>query len=200
MVVNFPLGRPLGRPNDAVFQTEVLKHALSMLDAPSGPVWREFPHAVADADVDEQVSCALPPRLNPQELPAVDEAQALQSAYRRTVEANGGRTNFGRVLNHESLLDALRALDRIANHGVMWNEAGLPSDTIQTTIDIRAYYIEAAMSLVEDVREAVASAWGFERWFYRQTETGKLVVAARAAMKDAGVANPIWTFMSSMDA
>ena len=36
--VPFPLGRPLGAPGDAAFQHRVIRAALSLLEAPAGPV------------------------------------------------------------------------------------------------------------------------------------------------------------------
>jgi hypothetical protein len=170
-----------------------------MLSEPSGPVWHEFPEVVDDGSADEQVSCALPPRLDPAELAAVDEAQAIKGAYQRTLASNAGRTNFGRVLTHETLLDALRALDQIANHGVAWDQAGLPADPVQTTIDLRAYYVEAAFSLADSATDPAKTPWALERWFYGTTQAGRLLLAARAAMKEAGVPQPIWFYMSSLD-
>ena len=41
--VPFMLGRPLGAPNDPEFQTRVLRAALKLLDAPSGPVLEDYP-------------------------------------------------------------------------------------------------------------------------------------------------------------
>jgi hypothetical protein len=195
---DFPLGRPLGKPNDPKFQAEVLAAAFTTLNAATGPVWEPYPVSVVDNEA-EQVSCALPPRFDPLELPAVDEAKAIRGAYRRTVEANGGRTSFGRVLNDETLLAALRALDQIANHGIAFSEAGLPSDPIQTTIDIRAYYIEAGLSLADSTTKAAGQPWAMERWFYEKTEAGQLLLAARRAMKAAGVPQPLWFYMSSLD-
>jgi hypothetical protein len=197
---DFPLGRPLGKPRDVQFQREVLFASFATLQATSGPIWAEFGEVVSDAsDESEALSCPLPPRIDPDELAAIDEARALKGAYDRTVEANGARTNFGRVLNDDSLVVALRALNDIAHNGVAWDAAGLPSDPVQTTIDIRAYYIEAALSLSDSVTSPANEAWGLERWFYETTEAGKLLLAARAAMKAAGVAQPIWFYMSSLD-
>ena len=48
--VSFPLGRPLGKPSDAVFQTEVIKHALGLLDAEQGPVLEDYPIDLPDID------------------------------------------------------------------------------------------------------------------------------------------------------
>jgi hypothetical protein len=197
---DFPLGRPLGKPNDVGFQREVLMASFATLEATSGPVWAEYVTVVSDASAQgDASSCPLPPRIDPNELPAIDEARGLKGAYDRTVAAHSGRTNFGRVLNHESLVTALRALNEIANGAVAWDAAGLPSDPVQTTIDIRAYYIEAALSLSDSVTSPATEAWGLERWFYEATEAGKLLLAARAAMKVAGVAHPIWFYMSSLD-
>lgn len=43
MWVPFELGRPLGVPNDASFQKRVLKGALGLLEAPTGPILVDFP-------------------------------------------------------------------------------------------------------------------------------------------------------------
>ena len=48
--VSFPLGRPLGKPSDAAFQTEVIKHALGLLDAEQGPVLEDYPIDLPDID------------------------------------------------------------------------------------------------------------------------------------------------------
>ena len=48
--VSFPLGRPLGKPSDAAFQTEVIKHALGLLDAEQGPVLEDYPIDLTDID------------------------------------------------------------------------------------------------------------------------------------------------------
>ena len=54
--VSFPLGRPLGTPNDPPFQRDVVREALNLLNEPSGPVLEDYPH---DA-VDDQIEAALP--------------------------------------------------------------------------------------------------------------------------------------------
>ena len=46
--VSFPLGRPLGKPSDAAFQTEVIKHAMGLLDAEQGPVLEDYPIDLPD--------------------------------------------------------------------------------------------------------------------------------------------------------
>ncbi len=76
----FPLGRPLGRPADPEFQHDVLARAFALLDAESGPVLVDHPDVI---EADEQpVSCALPPRYDPDLPPAVDEAPRAPQGVR----------------------------------------------------------------------------------------------------------------------
>ncbi len=194
---DFPLGRPLGRPSDAPFQTRVLRAAFDLLAYESGPVFVDYPEGLLD-EAGEQISCALPPRFNPSELAAVDEALAVRGAYERTVAANHGHTNFGRALTLEQVPEAFRALDRIAT-GTPWKEAGLPADPAQLSIDLRTYYCEAAASLPGSTVDPASTGWALERWFFERTEGGKLLMRARQSMKDADVPFAVWFYMAPLD-
>lgn len=57
--VSFPLGRPLGNPNDPEFQRDVLKHTLSLLEYGSGPVLEDYPHDAKETKT-EQTTLACP--------------------------------------------------------------------------------------------------------------------------------------------
>lgn len=57
--VSFPLGRPLGNPQDPEFQRDVIKHALSLLEYPTGPVLEDYPHDALESTV-EQAPMACP--------------------------------------------------------------------------------------------------------------------------------------------
>ena len=58
----FPLGRPLGKPGDAEFQTDVIRRGLALLDA-TEPVFETHP-TVIESD-ETPMSCAIPPRFDP---------------------------------------------------------------------------------------------------------------------------------------
>src|SRR5258708_6813276 len=49
--VTFELGRPLGAPDDPALQRRVLKSALKLLEAESGPVLEDCPETAPDADL-----------------------------------------------------------------------------------------------------------------------------------------------------
>jgi hypothetical protein len=58
--------------------------------------------------------------------------------------------------------------------------------------DIRSYYEELAFELTRGPFEA----WGAERWFYDETEAGKIVLEARHSMKDSGAAHSEWFYLA----
>ena len=57
--VSFPLGRPLGRANDAPFQHRVIQHALDLLGRPSGPVLEDFPEDIGEDIQDPPPACPV---------------------------------------------------------------------------------------------------------------------------------------------
>ena len=185
----FPLGRPLGRPLDQAYQRRVLDAAFGLLEAESGPVLEDFPDTIT-SEVESAVACALPPRFDPDLPPAVDEARALRDAYDRAHEATG-RTSVGRVVDADGIPDALAAFARIVD-GTDWTEAGIPGFGVDTVHDIRSYYEELCPQLAGGVPEA----WASEHWFYEETEAGKLIQAARRAMRDQGAPSMLWFYMA----
>ncbi|CAB4886528.1 unannotated protein [freshwater metagenome] len=186
----FPLGRPLGRPSDPEFQHDVLARAFALLEAPSGPVLADHPEVI---EADEQpLACSLPPRFDPNVAPAVDEARGLRKAYDRTL-ARRGVTSVGRAVTADEIPHALAVLDAIAN-GQEWTTAGIPGgNTVAVCHDISTYYEEAALELVDG---PVPGGRAMEDWFFDKTAAGATVLAARAAIRDAGAKFPIWFYMT----
>ena len=79
----FPLGRPLGKPDDAEFQIDVLRKAFALLERTDVPVLVDHPDVIDD-EAEQAASCALPPRLDPDMHPAVDEALGKLEQSRST--------------------------------------------------------------------------------------------------------------------
>lgn len=186
----FPLGRPLGKPGDAEFQHDVLARAFAMLDAETGPVLENHPEVI-EAD-ETPLSCALPPRFDPSLPAAVDEAKGMRKAFDRALQRRGV-TSVGRVVDPDGLPGALQILDDIAN-GTHWKEAGIPgSNTTALCHDIRTYYEEAALELVDGPSPGGRAA---EAWYFESTQAGRTVLAARAAIKEQGAPHPVWFYMA----
>ncbi len=185
----FPLGRPLGTPNDAAFQRRVLEQALGLLDA-TEPVLETFPDVVESDE--SPMACALPPRHDPSLPPAVDEAQGLRAAYERSVAVRGV-TEVGREITADQVPEALGVLHRWAA-GEPWTEVPLPAaNPIGVCHDIRSYYDEAGLQLVDGPAPGGRAA---EAWFFESTEAGRTVMAARSALQDQGAPFPLWFYLA----
>ncbi len=189
---DFPLGRPLGIPNDPEFQHRVLSHAFSLLQA-TDPVLEEFPEAIKE-DSSEVMACTLPPRSNEELHPALDEIRGLRPAYDRAIKQYGDRVGSGRTVSADDIEIALSAFIRVVE-GTPWQEAALPGMPPRVAQDIRAYYEMAALGLSSHV----PSAWSGARWFYNNTEGGKVILAAKAALKDAGEKQFVWFYLTPAD-
>jgi hypothetical protein len=182
----FPLGRPLGRPGDAALQHRVLDAAFALLPRTDTPVLVDFPEVIDD-QADQPLACALPPRHDPSLHPAVDEALGLRAAYERS-RARTGRTGVARAGGADDVPAHLDALAHIAN-GARPDDAGLePALLAPAALDIRTYYEEAALALVDHVPAARQA----ESWLFRSTEAGRVLIAARDALRDAEYPRGVW--------
>lgn len=185
----FPLGRPLGHPGDVEFQTDVITRGLALLDATES-VFETHP-VVIESD-ETPMSCAIPPRFDPNLPPAVDEAQGLRAAYDRAL-AKRGVTSVGRVLGPDEIPGALAVLHQWAE-GTPMADVELPGkNTVAVAHDIRTYYEEAAMELATGPTPGGRAA---EAWFFEATEAGKTMLAARASMKEQEAPFPFWFYMA----
>lgn len=186
---DFPLGRPLGRPDDAELQHRVLAHAFSMLER-TEPGIEVFPETISD---DAQVlSCPMPPRPESDEHAAVIEARALRPAYDRTMSRYGERMGAFRLMGPDEVPAAVATFAAVAD-GAPWKEAGIPGIPARVVQDIRGYYEAAAVSLADHTPAAFEAS----RWFQHETEAGKAILGAREQMKAQGAKQPLWQFLVS---
>ncbi|MAV24521.1 MAG: hypothetical protein CMQ05_00180 [Gammaproteobacteria bacterium] len=182
----FPVGLSLGKPRDKAFQDEVLQAAFDLLSEPEGPVLKEFPVSISSTG-GEPLACPLPPRMNADLHPAVDEAQALKAAYDRAYEKNK-RTSIGMQISADQVPEALGRFVRLVE-GEAWDEVGFPDGTMYSTVhDIRCYYEELACELAD----GPITPWATEEWFYDRSEAGQLILKARQVMKDKEVEQSVW--------
>lgn len=187
LYVEFPLGRPLGRPDDVGLQTEVLTTALELTSRDDGPFIVDYPEVI-DEEGDEPAACTMPPRHDPDLHPAIDEARGIRNAYQRNVDATG-RTLLGRVATPDvdgvvGLIEQMiRLEDGESVEGIGWDAA----TTIAAGQDIRAYYEEAGLQLADHV----VGSRSLESWFYSVTEAGRLIRRAQKVMKEEGTADDL---------
>jgi D-proline reductase (dithiol) PrdB len=165
----FPLGRPLGRPLDAAYQHRVLEAAFGLLPRRDGPLLVDFGEVIED-EADTPLACPIPPRLDPNEPPAVAEARALRPAFERGL-ARVARPQVGRVVDADGIPEAIRPFVAVAD-GAAWNGVAYAGgEPTRVLMDIRAYYETAALGLSDHVPAARAS----ESWYHRTTRMGELL-------------------------
>ena len=112
--VPFMLGRPLGQPDDPAFQKRVLRAALTLLEAESGPVLADYPEEAEGAyDLSGWVCpVAFPKAASEESLGEAlrRELQELRTWYDLGLERRG-RTTFGSSgLSVEQIADLLVAV------------------------------------------------------------------------------------------
>jgi hypothetical protein len=182
----FPLGRPLGKPRDPAFQTQVLSAAFSLLPRTDVPVLVDFPVSIED-ESDRPLACTIPLVQAWGLHPAVAEALGLRAAYERNRAATG-RTFVTRLGDADRIPELIEILARVAD-GAALEDCGLPPTQLgAAALDVRAYYEEAAIALAGHVPAARQA----ESWFYRATKTGAVLRRARAAIRSADGPRQAW--------
>ena len=170
--VPFELGRPLGQPNNPIFQTQVLRAALNLLTAEAGPVvLADFPEDEPGIDGD---SAWPAPDLSGQSL--LDEVQQLHPLHSAAV-ARFGRTTIG--ISGLSIENAAEYVLRYASADSLLS----PNPDMSTRAlmrfavdDIKAFYLEAASAA-----GGKPSSRQLLEWFWRRTAAAELIRGLRAA-------------------
>ena len=187
--VPYPLGRPFGAPNDATVQTRVLRQALELLEAPSGPVLVD---AIEPGEhVVEEVSWVCPVSFASPDAEDVGlgtrvtrEMAQLRPWYDLGLERRG-RTTVG--LSSLPVDESAEMLSRyIARQTPPTDDAIAEADSLRWSAgDLKSYYLEAATA-----QPGTDAAAQLESWFWGDTAAGELLKQLREvclAHDDPGV-------------
>lgn len=179
--VPFMLGRPLGVPNDAAFQREVLLSVLGLFEAESGPVLRDFPReAPGSGSVEEsQDGDACPVNFS---RPATGEgvhalagALAEEIAQLRPWHDLAARRRGGSSVGLAGMTPEDAAEILLGFLGGAASARAAQGRSIAESLkfacdNLRAFYEEAASAQPGEL-----SPQALERWFYLQTFAGEVL-------------------------
>jgi len=185
--VPFPLGRPLGEPEDAVFQTRVLRAALALLERTDGaPILEDFPE---DAPGQRERPGWQPPFALPA-LPAPGEP-ASPAAWAAALAAemalvkpwwDRARKRFGRTTVGVSA----QPPEAWPGYAAAFLGGELPAPPAPLTSpalalrfladDLKAYYMEAVQA-----DGTAPSINQINAWLFQTTLAGRLLLALRSA-------------------
>jgi len=183
--VSFELGRPLGIPNDATFQTRVVLAALRLFNASEGPVLEDFPEDAVTVD-GEDVIWACPVDLSKarEDLTGTEqlceglkkEFTALRPWYDQSVRTRG-RTTVG-----VSGID----LDGICDFICSFLDGESPENPREdlplafvlnfAVDDLKAFYSEAVAAQPGD---ATPGSETLADWFWEDTIAAKVIFSVK---------------------
>ena len=182
--VPFELGRPLGVPNNAAFQKKVLLSTLKLLEAPEGPVLRDFKEDAPDSAVVDVV-WACPVNLTRKEANLSTTAAMRAALKKEMVELRSWydlalkkqqRTTVGvSGLDMEQVVEFIGAfLDGFPENPR--HDIALAYTLNFAVDDLKSYYYEAAAAQPGDLSPTSSDLDG---WFWEQTAAAKVLFAIK---------------------
>jgi hypothetical protein len=189
--VTFPLGRPLGNPNDPGFQRDVLSHALSLLNEPEGPVLAEYPRDAEDGTTASAVpACPVDFSCRDKELTSVElllqkfesEFNSLHTWYAIAIEQKGRTTSGVSELSFDEIIGLFGDFVTGNQPGLAHFEPKL-ADTLRLAAeDLKSCYFEALCSQPGQPTDAAALA----NWFWGETYAAALINEVRKKCLEYG--------------
>jgi len=188
--VPFELGRPLGAPGDAPFQTRVVQAALDLLVQTDGPVLEDFPDdapvGAGSEEVIEGWTCPIdlpsPPAPIDQDADILDEIEFLRSWHDLAIKKTG-RTAMG--ISELSIEDAARFLAAYARGETPDSpvEGQSATDVLRlASEDLKAYYAESAAAQPGRAGDTPGSE-DIANWFWGETQGGNLLLTLSETCK-----------------
>lgn len=186
--VPFELGRPLGVPADADFQSRVLLAALRLLETPRGPVLSDFPEEANTPETQSAAEsaawacpvCFAPAPGDETNLEKLVAGFRREAAQLRVLWYDIGRKNSGRTAVVHFKPDA--ALELLCAYALNGEAAHRLTDFPLAVAlrlaaqDLKAFYFEAAAARPGDGPPGSAA---FKRWFWTETAAGLVLKAIK---------------------
>ncbi len=177
--LDFPMGRPLGKPNDPGYQKKVIRAAFELFERPSGPVLEDFADVIPVQH--GRMGYALPPDLvySTDDIGDIDtllaevqaEVEQLRPAYEAAVAARGRTTVGASELEVSGLAPHIAAFVR--GERPRSPRKGLsPIPALKLVVeDLQAYYTEARTH-----RDGIDDFELLGKWFWEASRAGLLLL------------------------
>ena len=177
--LDFPMGRPLGKPNDPGFQMKVIRSAFNLLEQSAGPILEDFPVTIPVKD--GRMGYALPVDLvlSAEDVGDVDNLLAEVHAEMANLEpayiaacATRGRTTVGASeMAITDMPDYIGAF--VKGEKPRSTRKGLsPIPQLKLVVeDLAAYYTEARTH-----RDNLDDIEVLGKWFWEETKAGLLLL------------------------
>lgn len=182
----------MGVPNNAEFQTSVLKHALKLFEAPAGPVLEDFPLDAPDTTSEPyQVACPVNLRQKEQETTSTQrmlndfasEVRQLNNWYNLAWEKKKRTTTGITGLSPEEAVDLLSAFIKKEPAQVTVKDLSRTDAIRLVAEDIKAYYFESVSAQPGQPTDSTSLA----NWFWGETVAALVINTIREiCLEDGG--------------
>ena len=177
--LDFPMGRPMGKPNDPEYQKKIIRAAFELFDRPQGPVLEDFPDVIPVKD--GRMGYALPPEyvLTTGDVGDVDalvaevqaEIEDLRPAYEAAVAARGRTTVGASEIEIAGLVPYIAEFVR-GGKPASPRKGVTPVPMLKLVIeDLQAYYTETRTH-----RDNIDDFELMGAWFWEETRAGLLLM------------------------
>jgi D-proline reductase (dithiol) PrdB len=171
--VSFPLGRPLGKPQDSAFQHRVIKAALDLFNKNKGPLLEDYPEDAPEIEIGDTPACPVTfskPNSNAPRWEGILSAEvtALMPWHDLGRRRKKGRTLVG--LSAFSVKENAVQLGQILNHQEIpevefqWLKAAIE--------DIKVFYLESMMAQPGAYQHSQ-----IDQVFWSETQMGAAILA-----------------------
>jgi hypothetical protein len=191
--VPFELGRPLGAPNQPDFQHKVLLSALKLLEAPSGPVLKDFPEESPVSSSDKEIMIPACPVNFSSNRDQITETNKMIEAFKQEVSgmrswydmgvSKRGRTTFG--ASQLDINEIIHLICDLVNGETPDNprdDISLPFTINYAVDDLKAFYLEGVTAQPgqdSHMSEALSD------WFWNETIAGNVIKKLRTVCKNS---------------
>ena len=177
--LDFPMGRPLGKPNDPEYQKKIIRSAFDLFNESSGPVLRDFPDVIPVKD--GRMGYALPVDLviNKKDIGNIDllveevkaEIKNLGPEYKKALSFRERTTVGASEMMISDYIDYISLfvkgeIPKSPRKGIG------PVPLLKLVVeDLQAYYTETIT-----FRDKIDDFEKIGTWFWEETKAGRLIL------------------------
>ncbi len=177
--LDFPMGRPLGKPNDPEYQKKIIRSAFDLFNESSGPVLRDFPDVIPVKD--GRMGYALPVDLviNKKDIGNIDllveevkaEIKNLGPEYKKALSFRGRTTVGASEMMISDYIDYISLfvkgeIPKSPRKGIG------PVPLLKLVVeDLQAYYTETIT-----FKDKIDDFEKIGTWFWEETKAGRLIL------------------------
>ena len=177
--LDFPMGRPFGKPSDPAYQTKVIRAAFKLFERSSGPVLEAFSDTIPVKN--GRMGYAVPPEfvMTMNDIGDVDalvaevqeEIIGLQLAYAKAVAARGRTTVGASELAIEDYAPYIGEF--VKGDKPKSSRKGVPPIPLLKLVveDLNAYYTETRTH-----RDGIDDFELLGKWFWEESKAGQLIM------------------------